>query len=120
MTPTRAARAENFQKCYQRLLAKAGPYTSVLRSVRRRSEVINHEHRMTGDAMIHIVEQLMDAKGKLDRDELQRAMEAFIESQVLVPGAWKPIPAEELEGNAAKAKLLRSIQAGLDACKETV
>jgi hypothetical protein len=120
MTPARADRAEHFQRCYQRLLAKAGPYEQVLRAVRQRSAVINHERRMTGDAMIYIVEELMGAKDKVTRDELQSVMDTFIASQVLVPGEWKPIDAKEMEGPSAKAKLLRAIEQGLQVCKETV
>ncbi|MGB7156721.1 MAG: protein adenylyltransferase SelO family protein [Tepidisphaeraceae bacterium] len=120
MTPSRQSRAEHFQRCYQRLLAKAGPYHLVLGIVRRRSAVINHERRMTGDAMIYVVEALIGAKDKLARHELQFVMDAFIASQVLVPGEWKPIDPRELEGTAPKAKLLRAIEEGLEVCKETV
>src|SRR5215211_4311013 len=120
MTTTRAARVEHFQRCYQRLIARAGPYEQVLRAVRQRSAIINHERRMTGDAMIYIVEELMTAKDKVTRDELQSVMDTFIASQVLIPGEWKPIDARELEGASPKAKLLRAIEQGLQVCKETV
>ena len=120
MTPSRAARASHFQRCYQRLLAKAGPYDVVLRTVRARSAVVNHEHRMTGDAIIHVVQALMDARGGIARDDLQAAMDRFVESQVLVPGEWRPLKPDELAGESPKATLLRSIQAALDAHKETV
>jgi len=120
MTTTRAARVEHFQRCYQRLIARAGPYEQVLRAVRQRSAIINHERRMTGDAMIYIVEELMTAKDKVSRDELQSVMDTFIGSQVLIPGEWKPIDARELEGASPKAKLLRAIEQGLQVCKETV
>jgi hypothetical protein len=102
MTATRVARAEHVQRCYQRLLAKAGPYEMVLRMVARRSAIINHEHRMTGDAMIHIVSEIMSGRGRLGRDELQSVMDTFIASQVLIPGEWKPIDARELEGTARR------------------
>jgi uncharacterized protein YdiU (UPF0061 family) len=120
MTPARESRALHFQQCYQRLLAKAGPYDVVLRLVRRRSAVLNHERRMTGDAIIHVVDTLMDARGRVSRDELQVVIDRFIESQVLQPGQWRPLEAAELEGPSAKARLLRSIQGALDEHKETV
>ncbi|HEV2292544.1 MAG TPA: protein adenylyltransferase SelO family protein [Tepidisphaeraceae bacterium] len=120
MTAARAARAEHFQRCYQRLLARAGPYEQILRTVRQRCAVINHEHRMTGDAILYIVAEIMNARDKLGRDELQSVMDAFIGSQVLVPGEWKPIERRAMEGTSAKAKLLRAIQQGLEVCKETV
>ena len=34
-------------------------------------------------------------------------MDAFIDSQVLLPDAWKPIDASEIVGTSPKAKLLR-------------
>jgi hypothetical protein len=120
MTPTRESRALHFQQCYQRLLAKAGPYDVVLRLVRRRSAIINHAHRMTGDAIIHIVEAFIDARNRVSRDELQAAVDRFIESQVLQPGQWRPFEAAELEGPSAKARLLRTLQDVLDEHKETV
>jgi uncharacterized protein YdiU (UPF0061 family) len=120
MTPARAARATHFQRCYQRLLAKAGPYDVVLRTVRARSAVINHEHRMTGDAIIHVVKALMAARPGIAPDDLQAVMDRFVESQVLVPGKWRPLAAGELEGDSPKATLLRSAEATLAAHKEAV
>jgi uncharacterized protein YdiU (UPF0061 family) len=120
MTPTRHARAIEFQQCYQRLLAKAGPYDVVLRLLRARSAVINHAHRMTGNAIIHVVDALMGARKTLAHDELQTAIDQFIDSQVLVPRLWKPLAKSEMEGPTAKAKLLRDIQAVLEAHRETV
>jgi hypothetical protein len=119
LTDTRVARAKNFQKCYQRLIAAAGPYEQVLRQVRDRSAVINHEHRMTGNGVIHVVDEIVTMKDRLNRNELQGAMDAFIESQVLVPGRWTPLT-EELRGDSPKARLMRAMQKDLVACKETV
>jgi hypothetical protein len=120
MTPTRAARSKNFQQCYQRLIAAAGDYKQMLQSIVERSAVVNHPHRMTGNAMILVVDEVMNFKDKLNRNELQSAMDAFIESQVLIPGRWKPIPPEQLEGTSLRARLLRAFQSNLDDCKETV
>jgi uncharacterized protein YdiU (UPF0061 family) len=120
MTPARAARARNFQKCYQRLISRAGDYEQVLKTIVERSAVINHPHRMTGDGLIWIVAEVMKMKDKLSGDELQAAMDAFIESQILIPGRWRPISPEELEGVSLKSRLLRAIQHDLEECKETV
>jgi uncharacterized protein YdiU (UPF0061 family) len=120
MTPARESRAIHFQECYQRLLAKAGPYDVVLRMVRKRSSVINHEHRMTGNAVIETVQALIAAKGDVTRTDIQAVMDRFIESQVLEPGSWKPFSQEELQGTTPRAALFRSIQSVLDQFKETV
>ena len=120
MTPTREARSRNFQSCYQRLIAAAGTYRRVLETVRRRSAVINFEHRMTGDAIIHITNDVIEQKDRLDRDELQAALDRFIESQVLIPGRWKPLKDRELDRPGRKSRLLRSVRENLESCKETV
>ena len=124
MTAARVAKSRNFQKCYQRLLAKAATrgsdYAHVLKSIGERSAVINHQHRMTGNAIVAVVEEVIAYKDKLDRDELQAAMDAFVESQVLIPGRWKPIAAEDLAGNTLRSRLLKAIQDNLEECKETV
>ena len=120
LTPTRVARAKNFQACYQRLIAAAGPYAKVLRTVTERSAVINREHRMTGDGLIWIVNEVIELRGRIRRDELQEALDAFIDSQVLIPGKWRPIPPVQMLGDTLKADLLRRIADDLEQCKETV
>jgi hypothetical protein len=120
MTKTREARARNFQACYQRLIAKAGPYKKVLATVCRRSAVVNFEHRMTGDAIIHIVNHVIEHKRYLDRNQLQSAIDRFIESQVLIPGEWRPIEKHELKKSTGKSALLRRVCKELEECKETV
>jgi hypothetical protein len=106
--------------CYQRLIAKAGPYAHVLKTIVDRSAVINHPHRITGNAIIWIVDEIMSVKGEIDRNELQDSLDRFIESQTLIPGRWRPISPEETEGTTLKCRLLRSIQHDLEECKETV
>jgi hypothetical protein len=120
LTATRVARARNFQSCYQRLIAAAGPYARVLRTVTERSAIINREHRMTGDGLIWIVNEVIELRGRMRRDDLQEALDAFIDSQVLVPGRWRAIPPEEMAGDSLKAELFRRIADDLEQCKETV
>jgi hypothetical protein len=120
MTDTRIARAKNFQKCYQRLIAAAGEYEPVLRQIVRRTAVINYERRMTGNAVIHVVNEIIAMKDDIRRGELQAAMDCFIESQILIPGRWRPMSDDDLDGSTAKARLLRAMQDELEECKETL
>ncbi|MGH7179953.1 MAG: hypothetical protein ACREJC_21430, partial [Tepidisphaeraceae bacterium] len=106
MTSTRDARARNFQMCYQRLIRAAGNFKQVLTTVRDRSAVNNHEHRMTGNAIILLVDEMIKRRDKMDRNDLQTVIDRFIDSQVLIPGQWRPLEAEELTGTTAKSKLL--------------
>jgi uncharacterized protein YdiU (UPF0061 family) len=120
MSQSRASRAENFQKCYQRLIAAAGPYEATLAGVRERAAVINYEHRMTGNGIIDAVNKIMSMRDKLTRRQIQSSIDRFIESQVLIPGQWKPITDVELSGDDARTQLLRAMQSQVEVCKETI
>src|SRR5436309_4084100 len=85
LTPTRIARAANFQKCYHRLLDAAGFYEDVLAGVRQRAAVINYEHRITGNGVIDAVEKLVALKDEVRPSQLRAAIDRFIESQILIP-----------------------------------
>ena len=39
-------------------------------------------------------------KGKIKIDGLQEALDAFIDSQVLIPGRWQPVQPQQLKPNA--------------------
>jgi len=59
-------------------------------------------------------------KGKMNINGLQEALEAFIDSQVLIPGKWRPVQPEELTGNTLRARLLQKIEANLEEYKESI
>ena len=82
--------------------------------------VINHEHRMTGNGLIWIITEILRVKDRLPWAELQDAMDGFIDSQVLVPGKWKPIPEEAFQSSSLVGRLLRRIRQDLELYKETV
>ena len=53
LTPSRSAHVKNFQQCYLRLVAALGePIDESLKTLQERSAVINHRHRITGDALV--------------------------------------------------------------------
>ena len=121
LTASRAARAESLQKSYRRLVSAAGgTFDATLTSVAARSEIINHEHRVTGDGLIWIIDEAVNMKERIRRDELQEALAAFIESQVLIPGVHNPLSPDDAKGNRLKARLLRKIEENLEIYKETV
>lgn len=110
-----------FQESYLRLVASlGGPIEMVLRTLQERSSVINHRHRITGDAVTWIIEEVIAMKGKIRTDGLQEAIDAFIDSQVLIPGKWQPVPPEKLTANTLKAQLLQKIQQNLETYKESI
>jgi uncharacterized protein YdiU (UPF0061 family) len=117
----KAARVKDFQECYLRLVAAlGGPFDLILKTLQERSAVINHRHRITGDAVTWIIEEVIAMKGKIRTDGLQEAIDAFIDSQVLIPGKWQPVPPEKLQSNTLKSRLLQKIQQNLEAYKESI
>ncbi|HEX6716118.1 MAG TPA: hypothetical protein VF088_03365 [Pyrinomonadaceae bacterium] len=51
---------------------------------------------------------------------LQKTLDAFIDSQVLIPGKWQPVPSELLREKAVKTELLVKIQENLEEYKESI
>jgi uncharacterized protein YdiU (UPF0061 family) len=116
-----SSRVEGFQESYLRLVAAlGGPFDPVLKTLQERSAVINHRHRITGDAVTWIIEEVIAMKGKIKIDGLQEAIDAFIDSQVLIPGKWQPVPPEKLKSNTLKSQLLQKIQQNLETYKESI
>jgi uncharacterized protein YdiU (UPF0061 family) len=117
----RPSHIKGFQECYLRLVAAfGGPFDLVLKTLQERSAVINHRHRITGDAVTWIIEEVIAMKGKIKTDGLQEAIDAFIDSQVLIPGKWQPVPPEKLKSNTLKSQLLQKIQQNLETYKESI
>ena len=121
LTPSRKEHVQNLQQSYLKLLAALEkPFDETLKTLQERSAVINHRHRITGDAMVFIIEEIMSIKGKMNINGLQEALEAFIDSQVLIPGKWRPVEPEDLKGNTLRARLLQKIEANLEEFKESI
>jgi hypothetical protein len=71
----------------------------VLKAMQERSAVINHRHRLTGDAVIYIIEEVIAVKGKIK---------------------WRPVPTEQLDKNTLKSRLLNKIQDNLEKYRESI
>jgi hypothetical protein len=67
-----------------------------------------------------IIEAVVAMKEKLTPNGLQETIDAFIDSQVLIPGKWQPVPPEELRIDTLKSRLLNTIQENLEEYKESV
>ncbi|MDQ2938892.1 MAG: protein adenylyltransferase SelO family protein, partial [Acidobacteriota bacterium] len=115
------SQVKNFQECYLRLVAAINePFDTALKTLQERAAIINHRHRITGDAITFIVEEVIAMKGKIKIDGLQEALDAFIDSQVLIPGKWLPVPDDQLKSNTLKSRLLQKIQENLEEYKESI
>jgi hypothetical protein len=121
LTSSRVSHIKNFQERYLKLVLAVGePLDNLLKIIQERSAVINHRHRITGDALTFIVEEIIAMKGKINIEGLQDALDAFIDSQILIPGKWRPVPADQLEQHTLKARLLNKIQENLEEYKESI
>jgi hypothetical protein len=121
LTASRSAHVKNFQQCYLRLIAALGePIDESLKTLQERSAIINHRHRLTGDALVYIIEEVIAITGKINVKGLQEALDAFIDSQVLVPGRWQPVAPEQLKPKNLKTRLLVTIQENLEEYKESI
>jgi len=121
LKPSRSAQVKNFQQCYLRLIAALGePFDELLKTMQERSAIINHRHRLTGDALIIILEEVIALTGKNKVSGLQEALDAFIDSQVLIPGKWQPVAPEQLKPRTLKSRLLITIQENLEEYKESI
>jgi hypothetical protein len=88
--------------------------------LQERSAVINHRHRLTGDSLVAIIEEVIALKGKSKRTALQEALDAFIDSQVLIPERWQPVEPEQLKRKTVTSQLLAMMQQNLEHYKESV
>ena len=80
---------ERYQTRYVRLLGRCtGPATRTrtLKMVGRRAQSWNHANRMTGNALINVVDQILRyRRGGLSAPEIQNAIEKLIAAQTLNP-----------------------------------
>ncbi|HET6890233.1 MAG TPA: hypothetical protein VFH31_03955 [Pyrinomonadaceae bacterium] len=120
LTPARRNQIKNFQRCYLDLIAVLGePFDEVLKTIQDRSAIINHRHRITGDAVVYMIEEIIAMKGRRIHG-LQAALDAFIASQVLIPGQWQPVGSEQLKLTTFKSRLLITIHENLELHKESI
>jgi hypothetical protein len=61
---SRRSHIKNFQRRYLELVAALGePLDETLRELQERSAVINHRHRLTGDSLVAIIEEIIALRG---------------------------------------------------------
>ena len=120
ITSARRTHIKNFQRCYLQLIAVLGePFDEVLKTIQDRSAIINHRHRITGDAVVYMIEEIIALKGRRIHG-LQAALDAFIASQVLIPGQWQPVEPRQLRLTTFKSRLLITIHENLELYKESI
>ena len=118
---SRGEKIARFQSAYWRLVRRAAVLKSwtpddLLRSLRKRSTLINRNSRLTGDAVIVVARRLVRESKVLSTDALHRMFQDFVEEQILRPES-RPAPAAS--GRYAKSgEIRRVLRAMLDTVKE--
>jgi len=121
LTDYRRQKSLEFQSLYTELVGLVSKQKKhTLKEMARRSTVINYEFRRTGDGITWIVNEAIRARNDLNRDRLIATIERFIQSQVLVPGKWKPIRSNEIKGSSMQARLLRKMHENLEIYNELI
>jgi hypothetical protein len=98
LTKMRRQMIARWQQCYLHLLRKiTTPQTwdKTVTSILTRATQINNESRITGNGLIHIVDEILRYRRKgLSDAEIQMAIENLIDSQTLNPDFKAPAPFE--------------------------
>lgn len=131
LTTSTEKRLTRFQDQYRQIIeitiqaSKQSP-TSVMFEIFQRASLINRKDRITGNALIHIVGELMDARKKgLSFAEAQKVIDEFISSQSLNPEATSsPREPDHLRKpivfNRREKKLLSAVLTLIEGHKEDI
>jgi hypothetical protein len=122
LSPKLARKLEHYQLLYVRVVRRvSGPatWTRTLGVIRARAERWNNPHRMTGNALINIVDQILrHRRGGLNAAEIQAAIEGLIDAQTFDPDyrpADQPTPKGERH-----LTLLQNIFTTIDGFREDI
>jgi len=119
LSDARKLKCIEFQESYQALIeAVFKDMKEGIKILAERSAVFNYEHRVTGDGIVWVVKDILNAYKENNQVQIQEVIDRVIESQTLVPDKWRPLKDEELKGPSFKAKLFRKIQETLVMCKK--
>jgi len=97
LTPYLGRGVHRFQKNYKQLLEAIAVVSDrslaeLLLTVRDRSALINRIDRITGDAIIHVAEQLIEASRSLSHKKTLIMFNNFVDTQILSPEYWAGLP----------------------------
>ena len=118
------AHARKFQSAYKDLIRKSKRKRSIhrmLTDVSVRSDRINSSTRITGNGIINVVEQILEAKKKgISPQDLHHVMQKFIFSQSLNPDREVRSKTVLLEANSKPKKLLTRLLEVVEDCGEDI
>ena len=122
LSPALTEKINRYQTLYVRLLRRCtGPATwaRTLNVIGPRAQSWNHANRMTGNALINVVDQILrHRRGGLTAAEIQTAIEVFIAAQTLNPD-FKPGARADAKG-ARHLSLLQNMFSVVDGFREDI
>lgn len=124
LTPSTRRHLSEFQDHYRQLITlvtKASQQESriITQEIFQRASIKNREDRMTGNALIHIVSEIMDARRRgLSDLETQKVIDSFIEQQS--PISNDSLPKNTLSVGKRGEKLMATLMTLLEGHKEDI
>lgn len=118
------ARIQRLEIQYKNLIKKAAanePLDKFLSEVSERAQIINTENRLTGNGLIHVVHEILSFKGKgLTHADIQKALDATVESQALRPEMAKNQGRPRLHRGSKAYQLMQNILTLVEGYKEDI
>ncbi|MCB0407442.1 MAG: hypothetical protein KDD34_04500 [Bdellovibrionales bacterium] len=92
-----------------------------LQDLRERALTINQSHRVTGNALINIVDEIMKSRSKgAKHSDLQKVMDDLVQTQIMRPGNVDPDQAKKLHQSLKQKKLGRVLLTLVDGHREDI
>ena len=99
-----------------------GSRKTLLKTLEQRASIINREDRLTGNALIYIVQHIMDARKKgLEHHSVQKIIEELIYHQDTAPTLHR-LPTVEPDNKQKKKaqQIMAEILDMVEECKESI
>ena len=123
---SRKEKIQEFQNLYWKLVKKAASLsertvTSILKEMAERSSTINRYARVTGDAVIHISEKMMQSQKDLDSKALHKMFQEFVQAQTLLPKqSEEPEEIKQRIRSKQSKKVFHAMLKAVEECREGI
>lgn len=124
LNKSRVRHMNRLQKCYMRLVQTVSKnhklkVEQVLAVVTQRSQLINRQERVTGDAISHIQDRLLRSRRKMTSKQMHDLIVEFVNNQILDPDLPKSQRILRITNlPPTGSKLMQDMQAIIRDCRE--
>jgi hypothetical protein len=113
-----------WQRLYLRVVKRVSTpvtWSKTIHALRDRAQVINHEGRITGNALIHIVDEILRCRRRgLSDAEIQAAIEGLIGQQTLNPDFVTAEAVSKIDADPKKQPILRNFLSVVHGFREDI